>query len=692
MKTIINESSGDVGTAVFYRWHQFIPKNTVILGPDRETLLNSCKADKVQYKGSRSKASSGDFSEYNFLFDLEKEKFNDQFLINLLNNKSKELVGKKLDDLEKVEKILFPTCIDEEGDYTEEFFGSTLISNQTFITLEADGAGVNNKPGIWKIELYEEGITSNNSNGGFIEEELLDTNITTYEKTASPIITITLGPGPEVKNNSTDMYFSYDPQLTEKEKNERLSLSEYKKLTEEITMYKVVWLLLALDNSVTSINLSYKSWIDSINPNRNMKDYIIRNDEYYSTRNQVNIIEKAKDYNYWHDKNSETLVGNKEITTHPILDRKLRKVRRNSSIYSPFVEYNLGDRITYDGRTWESLCSNNKGNSPTISNYWTLSSNINNIFTSRVVIIINPDIGGYSNPGGSITVNTNSLVDFRIFENPGYSINEENPCSYEIDSPEENYILTVSRDPNLGNQITLSVSNWVNAIRTGKLYINFIPVYSTISLSMSDGTGTVSYDQWETQYSDDTLKLYKFIVNGVENNPNFNENNELTAYNGDEIGFIFKEFKKYSLKDITLTYLSSTGETKTRTITPEVLEDNSVKVTDIVDYSSSTYTLNVVPKVLTVYVSESNGFEVSNVIGRVTYGENYNLYFYSDSIFSKVTVKSKNETIEFTNTELDKAKPIDTNTQVTISKAENNEDYCIEINNIQYNLEIILER
>lgn len=687
MKTIINENKEDIGTAVFYGWHKFIPK-TDILDSDKELLLNSCKSLKVQYKGSRTYASLRDFSEYNFLFDINKEKFNDNFLINLLNKNSKDLIGKNIDDLEIIEKIMFPCYNLEESDYNDEFFGSTLISNQTFFILNAEG-NTKEKPGIWKIELYEEGVTSNNINGGFIEEELLDA--LGIEKTETPVITIILGPGPEIKNNSSSMYFSYDPQLIDKENNDRLSLVDYRKLSEEITMSKVVWILLALDKTVTSINLSYKSWVDNINPNRNMKNYIIRNDEFFSTKDRVKIIEKFKNSNYWHDKNSETLVGNKEITNHPILDKKLEKIKNNSQ-FSPFTEYNIGDQVTFGGETWESLCSHNKGNSPSISNYWTLASNITSIFTYRVSILIYPSNSGFSDPSGSITINEDSRISFNIFETPGYLIDEENPCSYEIGHPIDDYILTINRDPLIGNEVTLTINNWNNLITSGKLYINFKKVYSTITLNMSDGSTVVNYDKWIDQFSDQTLILKKVKINGVEKDPEFNENYQLSYYIDDEISLIFPDFLKYTIESVNSTYIID-NVPKTKIILPETIENSEgeteVVLKDKVDYTSTIYTLNIVPKILTVKVIESEGFEISSIIGRVVYGNNYNLSFYGET-FTELIIKSKKESISFTDEDLEKVISIE-NTILILKKDSSNGNYSLEMTNIETNFEISLK-
>ena len=694
MRTTINDSYGDIGTAVFYRQHKFIPKVVDIAEGDIEQLRESCKADKVQYKGSRTYASLRDFSEYNFLFNIDKNKFNDQLLINLLDNNTKELIGKGLDDLEIIETTLFPTISEEEEEeVSDDFFGSSLISNQTFIILEADGSTVDKK-GIYKIELYEEGITSNNSSGGFIEAEFLDK--IGEEKTATPIITIELGPGPEVRNNSSSLYFSYDPQLTDKESNERLSLLEYRKLEEEVTMKKAVWILLALDNTVSSINLSYKSWVDNKNPNRNMNKYLLRNDEYYSTKNKIRVIEKTDYGDYWFDKNSETLIGNKAISDHPILNRKITKYNRNQIYYSPFAEYKKGDRITFvDGSRWESIKDNNIGNSPILSPYWVLVDSLNNIFTNQVTIIISPNEAGYSNPGGNITVETYSVVQIRIYETPGYSIDESNPCSYDEGSPmlPGSFSYTANREPNGEVVKNITVLNWSRPIETGKLIINYIPTYSTIGFSATDNGNSVdlAYNEWPT-YFNDNIEISKVIINGAENDPDFNENYELSAYINDNISLVFPEFTKYSISSVTSNYFID-NNLNTKEILPEEVINSDTgekefRINDTIDFSTATYILNLVTKTLTIYITKSTGFEVSNIISSVEYNNSASIGFFGDS-FSKAVVKiDENRKVELS--EIGSSETLG-KSKISLSFDNTNKAYYININRVLTNIEIELE-
>ena len=57
----------------------------------------------------------------------------------------------------------------------------------------------------------------------------------------------------------------------------------------------MIWMLVSNNSEIEEVNLSYKSWVDSINPNRNMNKYLVRNDEYWSTKDSMGIVESIPD-------------------------------------------------------------------------------------------------------------------------------------------------------------------------------------------------------------------------------------------------------------------------------------------------------------------------------------------------------------------------------------------------------------
>ena len=95
MKVVINKPDyGDISTAVFYSSSVFPCK-----GGERDMF----KSTGIQYHASREgKGMPLDFSEYDFKYILEKYKFNDTYILGYLGEKSREIVGKNISDLEKL--------------------------------------------------------------------------------------------------------------------------------------------------------------------------------------------------------------------------------------------------------------------------------------------------------------------------------------------------------------------------------------------------------------------------------------------------------------------------------------------------------------------------------------------------------------------------------------------------------------
>ena len=84
--TIGNNNFTDIGTAVFYTQQD----------------LDNRTYSKVQYKSNSSLLYQRDFSEYNFSYEVEKGKFNDEFLVDYLGEKTLNLFEPSSNALEKL--------------------------------------------------------------------------------------------------------------------------------------------------------------------------------------------------------------------------------------------------------------------------------------------------------------------------------------------------------------------------------------------------------------------------------------------------------------------------------------------------------------------------------------------------------------------------------------------------------------
>ena len=734
--TINNKNFGDLRTAVFYREHKYLPIGDII-PDDIPGLIQDCTSDRIQYQGSKSRLSGMDFAEYDFSYFIEKYKFNDNFLISLLDDQSKDLVGKNIDDLEKIESVLFPTLKANKSisgkQINYDYFGTALIANQNFLLFDTPGRN-SDSPGYYKIELYEEVLESNNETGGFIEYELLKK----LELSAvAPSVTIILGPSRNVKNNQPDMYFPYD---TLNDRSESLGIVEYRKLREEVNCSKIVYLYLTKENEVLDINLAYKSWVDSNNPNRKAKDYIIRNDEYYSTRNNIDILENLEDSDFWFDSNSGTLVGNSEhdhTKECPLLRKKL--VKSNSNFYSPYVRYNKGDIVRYGSDPsgepyyWESLVDNNYHTNPFISSDWIESTRINNYFTRRINILIYPLGAGSSIPGGSITVNSeNQAVSFTIQSNPGYNIyyrskdlsdemnhhidscyltnpGKENSVQFRSEDEEGNIVWTYSSKDSGGVIVeTITVNKWkpffeldeTGAYKYNDLIFNFGIAKSFISFEATDGVITGDYKDWGDYFGEPGFKIDNIVTissEGVENSPNSSEierTNKLAIDSGSKIVMLVPELSSHSIDYIESSYRVGNNIGKKK-IYPRILNNNSFEFSDIINFSEATYLFKLVAKTLTIKVGKFDGYIVNEVISRVKYGNDYLFRFYSTSdsgSFNKLTITGdKGEKVVYLpgqiNTESDLG-----GATLNLTIDENDSSiYSLSIKEVKSNYTIILE-
>lgn len=317
---------------------QFKTLNMAIASNEQEGLENI-----TYYYGSDSKILDlEDYNEYGWEFIVDKYKFNSEFLLNYLPNSSKELIGNKLEDIDKIEKTLFPTSVDqEEGEKSNiKYFGSITIGRQKLIMISVPR--------------------------GYNELNLFDTTI----DNTNPRITVTFLE--EEINSNKIVWFV----ITSGDKNE-----------------------------VLDINLSFFSWGNSINPHRNMNRYLLRNDEFHNTLADLNIFDNLKSDKedpLYVDLSSNTIVGNKRVDVSPegssIIQSKLNKYKGDSDEdwdkykgnprWDRYITYSEGQQAKYLGVDWISLENNNRGNRPDTSSLWLKSSMFSDDFKAKRVMSV----------------------------------------------------------------------------------------------------------------------------------------------------------------------------------------------------------------------------------------------------------------------------------------------------------------
>ena len=201
-----NSSFSSIGTVVFYKFgedsgYKFLPEDIQQIPIE---FRDNYKSSLVMYHGSTSNFPGLDFAEYDFSYFPEKYKFDNTLLISELDNESGTLVGRNIEDTDKIGKILFPTLSEDDTDTPYRYFGSLLVSGKMMYFFECP-------ENYYEIEIYEDILDSNIQSGdGFTEYRYLELSGQT-EGAIEPAIIITLGPEKEAYINPTSFYYSDDP-------------------------------------------------------------------------------------------------------------------------------------------------------------------------------------------------------------------------------------------------------------------------------------------------------------------------------------------------------------------------------------------------------------------------------------------------------------------------------------------------
>lgn len=615
MRLIINNNNfTDIGTVVFYSQND----------------LDNREYSKVQYRSNSSLLYDRDFSEYNFLYEITKDKFNDDFLVNYLGEKTLSLIGKNSNSLEKIESNIFPTLSRENWIDNDKYFGTTLISNQIFALFKA---GI----GIKRLELYEGVIDRNNTKG---KSKFIDTDSLSsleIEQTATPNFILILG-----ESSETD---------------EVSNLVVEKELQDEISGEKMIWMLISNNSEVEKVNLSYKSWVDSINPNRNMNKYLIRNDEYWSTKDSVGIVETIQDLpEILIDTNSGTLLGNEKIDESKLLILKNKKTwieqfkGSNKYLnYFPYTTYKIGDKVILGDKVWESVANNNFNNNPVLSSKWILSEYLNINKPIRVVVSITPENGGTCNPIGIISIpTTKTAVNFRIYPKPGYKLNEDIPCLLDEKNliplpPSNNFSYNVPND-------LVTVINWEEILTTNHLIFNlkYIGSYIILKAIISGESTIYNYDDW-VKLNESNFRISELIIGEdsserIEYDPYVSNEGRLDVLINERAELRIPELSRYVISRVLVEYENiEEGESSSEIYYPVQIDNTSSIIIPKVNFSFGTFILELSNKKVTISIIEFTGFEISNNSLKINSGSNATFKFitnnYPDSNLEKVILE-----------------------------------------------------
>ena len=248
-----------------------------------------------------------DFAEYGLKFIPTKYRYNSEPIINYLSEKSRDIVGLEVEDLEKISKTLFATNeVNQNEEFKKErysYFGSIDINDQTLVMIDVPGG----YDTVYLFDRYPDPVELDLGNA-----DSLNKLVQKYE-------------------------WKVEVRLDDR------------------VPRKLVWFVVSPAGKVENINLSYLMWSGSENPERNRNKYLLRNDDLDNISNDLSVVNKISGTDILVDGNSGTILGNKNIESCPILSRKLKGA--NGFIYgsSDSTVFFKKGSIYYDGNVYLAL-------------------------------------------------------------------------------------------------------------------------------------------------------------------------------------------------------------------------------------------------------------------------------------------------------------------------------------------------
>lgn len=617
----------------------YVPLEVDCIGLGREEkikYLQNFISNSVLWRGSRDGMGMADWLEYDLRYDIHKRDYASTLIPNLYSPSLKSIMSAP--GVLEVGDSLVPSVSETQGSNdSPHWFASAGINDKTVMVIPGDKF-------VWKLEFYEEsGIESNHSVSEVSSPWISSSALVAFgledKITVSPAVTIMLGPDPLDVYNPTSYYLDLDSRRDKTARETLTNMRDWGKLMEEITAEKAIIIGISQNSTTPDVNLSYKSWGLSPNPNRWMNKSFLRNDSFYALRNSLRVIEeKENSPETIIDSRSGIILGTKNIpkTNTIFLFNRMEKTESmitRKNLYTPYRSYNIGDQVEYGGEIWESVTDQNLGNPPSISPQWTLSSEIEDIFTSRILIGVDDIKGGSVVPGGYITIdNPGETKIFEVVENLGYKLNPTQPAF----TGEGDYV----RDFNISEDIEgsrlvkkIKIWNWEKAVDSGYLTFCFSEIGSSICLVINYKDVIYSGEDWGTVFSEDSLKdpweIY-LTYNNYSGRIDFNlVNGDCVAENipiNSSILVNFPLLEKYQVEKLVM--VNSSGETGyTKEIIP-TQEGGWYNFKGDSDFSSGLWTLKLIDKQFLISALGS-GFEFSNPRGTVGYGTSeYKLAFY----------------------------------------------------------------
>ena len=551
----------------------FSDENLSFKNIDRIVMRNSNEEEyDLIYLNASNKdiVSLGDINEYGWKFIVDKLKYNQIYPLDFLPDAIKlDVVGTDLNSISAIEKTFFPTIATGHPEVNNiRYFGTVSINNDQKLLM------IVVPPGYSSIEFFD---TSSLTDSEIITDD--------YDTTEDNDVDAS-----EIDINNVHIT-SYEPKIG------RYLFSE-----EEQKWYKLIWFVICPDKTRIrpKINISYIAWENSINPKRNLHQYLLRQDDKAEIDAYSKVVDNIND-SIWLDTCSNTLLGTKVVENHPIIDNKLSKAEE----WDPKGHYTYHDIVVYDEIEYISLSWHNKGNNPKTTGAWTINYKGRSNFWNK---------SKFYKTGDKITWGRQVWVSIHenIGENPLFSncwilesvqnqfSNNRRPVNIKLISGTGDTTIPGTSNPSV---ITIPRSingTTVEVILTPGYYIpRYISGYNQVGrlidyTSYSDDT-TIFYDIYKNKNKTCSINFSKRSIEQDQNQPTIFFKKVINTVNIYDI-----ENPNQIITGITNSFNDSTNGTITDSNSKETLIENPV-IVQLLDANYSTKSINKIVERYKIY-------------------------------------------------------------------------------------------
>lgn len=444
----------DLGTIVLYPTRTF---HTEIQGKNseyQEKIIQKSTTNTILYSTNLTSEYS-DFAKYDFRFNLPDTDYWSTLLPNLYDYK--DTVEKFGEGFDSYSENLVPQLSTEDTKPTKHFFGkmtykeSTIFLIQIPREIEILSNSLNDLKTVWKVEFYNERLTSNNKRGNFIDYDVLSV-YSPEDIEFEPILSVYFGPSWDIQisdhtlGDLPDEYLSryshlalggncltqdiYDGFVDYMSKGEYL-----KSVSEEINSDRILYIINTTDGEIETIDMFSAGYSESYNKYRKLNTTTLRNDETLG----YSILKKHGSMVF--DSRSSVILGlGGKISDCPLFSERAGRIS--------FSESSSPEEIMVSGKTYiHPKGTGVFGENPEISPYWIAPEFLKKSMFNHFYITKTGE--GIINPGGMVYLRSDR--DLEINYKPGKGNKFEDIPGYTYIKDGEKLILS----PENGSKINI---------------------------------------------------------------------------------------------------------------------------------------------------------------------------------------------------------------------------------------------